>query len=50
MTHEEAQLVMLEWADDLADTSYKLWGGVDETGPILFEEAAEMNVLVRLFP
>lgn len=54
MTHEEAQQILEEWADELADDSYKLWGGFDLTGPIVFElqpfqEAIEMTVLVRLF-
>lgn len=46
MTHEEAQLVILEWADILADDNYTIWIGFDSDGPIILIMAARQgNVL-----
>ncbi len=46
MTHEEAQAVLLEWADVLADDNYEVWAGLDSDGPILLIMAVRQgNVL-----
>ena len=46
MTHEEAQLVILEWADILADDNYTIMVGFDSDGPIILIMAARQgNVL-----
>ena len=34
MTHEEAQTVMLEWADVLGDDNYTIWAGFGSDGPL----------------
>ncbi len=46
MTHEEAQLVLLEWADVLADDNYEIWVGFDSEGPVILIKAERQgNVL-----
>lgn len=46
MTHEEAQAVLLEWADVLADDNYEIWAGFDSEGSIILITAERQgNVL-----
>ena len=46
MSHEEAQTVILEWADVLADDNYEIWVGFDSDGPIILIMAERQgNVL-----
>ena len=46
MTHEEAQTVMLEWADLLAEDNYTIMVGHDSDGPVILIMAARQgNVL-----
>ena len=46
MTHVEAQQLLLEWADILADDNYGIWVGFDSDGPVILIKAARQgNVL-----
>ena len=47
MTHEEAQQVLLEWADILADDNYTIMAGFDSTGPIIIIVAARQDNVLR---
>jgi len=46
MTHAEAQALLFEWADILADDNYGIWVGFDSDGPVILIMAARQgNVL-----
>jgi len=46
VSFDEAQRVMLEWADLLADPNYSVVAGQDSDGPVVLVLAAEQgNVL-----
>ncbi len=47
MTHDEAQLVMLEWADVLADDNYTIMVGFDSDGPVILIMAARQGNVMQ---